>query len=174
MLNNDVGLQQSDFPYYAGIALILATFENNLSIICASLPVMQPVLKNLTRIIKSTFSRSFGTHNTTSRLWSPPSSSAAAAAAKGKRNPGFGGSAEAKFNRLHDHLYPLASTHQLSYDGTNTTTTTGTGTQNTAERAGSADAVVVEMDDLQREATQPHSAIAVTRAWEVSSKASIV
>lgn len=162
VLNNDVGLQKSDFPYYAGIALILATFENNLSIICASLPVMQPVLKNLTRIIKSTFSRSGGS-NTTSPLWSSPPK------AKGQRgNPRFGASDEAKFNRLHDHLYPLASsTHQLSYEGAAATT------RNTAERAGSGD-VLVEMDDLQREATQPHSAIAVTRAWEVSSKASAV
>lgn len=156
VVNKDTSLQRRDFPYYAGIAIILAAFENNLSIICASLPVMQPVLTNLTQKIRSTFSR-YGTNSTSDQRlgWS----------SKGHRNPKFGGSGseEAKFNRLRDHLYPLAST-QLPYEGTTT--------QTTVEGTGSGD-VVVEMDDLQQDATQPHSAIAVTRAWKVSSNPSM-
>ena len=43
--------------YYAGIAITLAAFENNLSIIYASLSVIHPVIVKVTSLVKSTFLR---------------------------------------------------------------------------------------------------------------------
>jgi len=169
-LNLDLHLQQTDFPRYAGIALILAIFEINLSIICASLPVMQPILTRLSQIIKLTFSRSSSPHSRTNKF----SRQRFAWSSKGRRqrqqvfgtsNGGSDLEAGAKFKQLHDHLYPLAST-EISYGG-NTSTNSPCYDNN----FGSGD-VVVEMDELAQDPIQPHSAIAVTRAWDVSSKPS--
>ncbi|KAL8947423.1 MAG: hypothetical protein Q9222_006291 [Ikaeria aurantiellina] len=150
--NYDTGLQKRDYPTYAGIAIILAVFECNLSIICVSLPVMQPVLKTLPQLVKSVFSRSSTHHSSSKRpMW--PS--------KDQRIPRFGGDGDpedAKFKRLYDHVYPLGST-QLPYEGGST--------QNTIESTREAGRQI-ELEDLPPNATQPHSAIAVTRAWEVS------
>ena len=122
--------------------------------ICANLPVLKPAIGTLTLMVKSTFSRSSINSATDKRSgWS----------SKEQHGPRFGGSLsqEAKLDRLHDHSYPLA---MMSFEGTTT--------QNSVEGPGSGE-VVSEMDDLQQDETQPHSAIAVTRAWDVSSKPSV-
>lgn len=109
---------------------------------------------NLRQVVKSTFSRSSINSATGRRSgWS----------SKEQHGPNFSGShsQKAKLDRLHDHSYPLAL---ISFEGTTT--------QNTVEGPESGGGVS-EMDDLQRDEVQPHSAIAVTRAWDVSSKPSM-
>ncbi len=112
VLNNNQTLQETDFPTYAGIAITLAAFETNLSIICASLPVMQPMMKLLPQMMKSVFSRSSADHSSDRRaIWS----------SKDQRRPRFGGNhmVDANFNRLDEHSYPLSST-LVSFEGDKT------------------------------------------------------
>ena len=72
----------------------------------------------------------------------------------GKRNLRFRGGEEANFNRLHEHLYPVSENDMtlLSLD------------------TRTEDLEMNDLEHLQREALEPHSSIAVTKAWNVSSK----
>lgn len=91
---------------------MLAAFETNLSIICASLPVMQPMFKLLPHMMKSVFSRSSANHSSDRRaIWS----------SKDQRRPRLGGKSleDETFNRLDDHSYPLSST-RISLEGDTT------------------------------------------------------
>lgn len=87
---------------------MLATFENNLSIICASLPVMQPMFKILPQVMKSVFSQSSANHSS-DRL--------AIRSFKGKNKPRSRSLEHMRFDRLDSHGYPLSST-QVSIEGT--------------------------------------------------------
>lgn len=148
--NADSTLQKTNFPSYAGIAITLGSLEINLSIICASLPVMQPILNLAVQKLKSSlFSRSSTSNNTPRK--------GKAYAMNGRRRQGSGGRG-LEGRGVKDRFYPLG-TIPLSCEG-------GT-TLNTIEGTGSGK-VDVEMDEL-RMGTVPPSAIALERMWDVAS-----
>ena len=116
---------------------------------------MQPMLNLLSVKLKASFR---GTRDTSTEERPMKSSWIA------KRNLRLGGGEEANFNRLHDHLYPVSGNDATLFS-------LNTRTETYIEGPGGRDDL--EMNDMehhQREPLEPHSSIAVTKAWDVSSK----
>lgn len=138
------------------MAVLLGGLEATLSIINACLPVMQPMLNLLSAKLKTSLR---GTRDT------PTAERPTKSSIIGIRNLRFGGGEEANFNRLHDHLYPV-SENDTTLLSLNTRTET-----HIARYGGREDVEMNHLEHLQREPLEPHSSIAVTKAWSVSSKA---
>ena len=122
----------------------------------ACLPVMQPMLNLLSAKLKASLK---GTRDT------PTAERPMKSSRLGRRNLRFRGGEEANFNRLHEHLYPVSESDMtlLSLDTRTETHIVGSGRREDLE--------MNDLEHLQREALEPHSSIAVTKAWNVSSKA---
>ena len=84
-----------------------------------------------------------------------------------KRNLRFGGAEEADFDSLDDHFYPVSENDamRLSLNTRTETCMAGPGGREDLEMED------LKMNDLEHHQREPHSSIAVTKAWTVSSKA---
>ncbi|OCL13442.1 hypothetical protein AOQ84DRAFT_436331 [Glonium stellatum] len=176
VLNSKSHYMATDFPSYAGVAVLLGALEANLSIVNACLPLFQPILTNLAQKLRSSFSRSFLSRSSALT----PSGSHESEKARG----GFGTSAKRhrladddeddKLRRLHDHLYPVSATGGSGQRGSFDVP----GAVELAPRVGEQTAFVevsdgtssrnFDLEDLERLKLEPYSAIAVTKAWNVT------
>ncbi|KAF4629302.1 hypothetical protein G7Y89_g8852 [Cudoniella acicularis] len=152
---NATSLLSTDFPLYIAESSLLGLLEANFSIINACLPLLQPVATVISHKLKS-LSSGFGSRGTTLKNQGALSMSTR----KSTRKTPFGGSEDAKFKRLQDHLYPL------SYDSV--TQVTNTGIEATCG-ASNEELELRELDSIAKGESKRNQRITVTNAWKVDS-----
>ncbi|KAI0888724.1 uncharacterized protein GGS22DRAFT_152222 [Annulohypoxylon maeteangense] len=166
------------FTEYGGIACLLGALEANLSIICACLPTMQPLMTSFTGRVKSSFSSDAGGlkglyNNFSSRYLRPVPGSMKIGSSTDRRATMYieDDLESARLQKHVDKLYPLnttlASRTSLSEE-IGWTQQTRCFTQVDSANSKSGDESV-ELAKLG-EKVEPYSAINVTKSWKVNSE----